>query len=419
MTTAPKLSRKRAGFALSVDERLQRRRAQHRAVDTCRRQKENEAIARLHTLVQQQTGAPTGQVDSGVGVGLRVATEVDEASGVTGHMRDMRHMAAAVDVEDEDDSELGKQQRAGRLTVLESSIALIEQLTAACKRMDAACNAKDATVSRVSNQLHNVAAVIAQQATSLALLGPVDQTRTAGLPAAERAQRRQRSAVTLPSNGHFTHPTRSYPQSTGYSPSFDYTHPAIDHSYPTSYHHPTTNSHSATQHRLCSTITPTQSASVPSFLSVLPPSTSSYLLQSDASHTLQRSTLSLLSGTSVTIIVLPSRLVVDVNSRCLDMTGRRREDVLYQPVANESAKPIPQYPASYVAINDVMEGRKQQGSVMWRCRWADGLLYESMATFYAMYEQPLASRETRAPDKIMFLSSPEEAVRVDERSLPH
>ena len=145
--TKKRRRKKAVDTALNAEERLQRRRELHRAVDANRRQKEGDAIARLHELIKQQQ---------------QPQTDADD-----------RKLIEETGEEEEEDETDGSKHKVGRLTVLESSIALIEQLTSACKRMNAACNAKDAQVSRVSSQLHSVAAVIAQQASSLALVEPL------------------------------------------------------------------------------------------------------------------------------------------------------------------------------------------------------------------------------------------------------
>ena len=348
--------RKRVAGALTADQRLQRRRAQHRAVDANRRQKENEAITRLHRLIrQQQQGAGDAEDDAG---------EVDD-----------------------DDMEGGK-QKTGRLTVLESSIALIEQLAAACKRMDAACNAKDAQVSRVSNQLHSVAASIARQATSLAMVDPILDGFTAmdglaggGLP-----------SLHPDFSQHLNHPSLLHPNSLPNTQSG---------AYPYSHSHPLSDPRTAS-----------------TFLSVLPPSMSSYLLHSDLSHVLHHSTTSLWSSMCLIVIALPGKIIIDVNERFLSMTGHKRSEVMYNSMEDISMKDIPQYPASIAAVNDVLEGRKRQGSAVWRCRWADGQIYENSCTFFAIYDQPAMMGEVRMPDKMLLISAAEEAVVCDQVSLP-
>ena len=338
--------RKRGGSSVNEEERLQRRREQHRAVDASRRQKENEAITRLHGLIRQQRHqrAVIGEVEDETGDG------------------------------DEDEMEGGK-HKAGRLTVLESSIALIEQLTAACKRMDAACNAKDVQVSRVSNQLHSVAGVIAQQVTSLALGGPV-QDGFSTIDGMADAGTRSRHAE------HFRqpwHPSRL-------PPNIQFT------SFPV---HPTS-----------------------SLLSVLPPSTSSYLLQSDMSHTLRQYTTSLLSTMCMIVIALPGKIVIDVNERFVAMTGHPRSEMLYRPLNQASInRGVSQYPASMAAVDAVIVGSQRQGSATWRCRRADEVLYEIVTSFYALYNDARSDGsvdEKRRPDQLLIISAPDEVILVGE-----
>ena len=349
--------RKRSCATLSAEQRLQRRRAQHRAVDANRRQKENEAIARLHVLIrqQQQQQLPGAGVDNDV--------DDDSAEG------------------DED----CEGRKAGRLAVLESSIALIEQLTTACQRMEVACNAKDAQVSRVSSQLHSVAAVIAQQASSLALAESMDKFAR-GLSTAECTQ------SWLPAHHHSSPPT----------------HPSL--LAPAKHPHCPTHPHSS----------PSQSHSASSVLAVLPPSTSSFLLQSDATHALRQATTSLLETMLMTIVALPSKVVIEVNDMFLRVTGFKRTEMLYRPLDEVTTKNVPQYPASLAALNDVMEGSLRQGTAIWRCRWANGLLYENRVTFFAIFDKPCSSSggvgggTKHVPDKMLLMSAPEESVLYDQ-----
>ena len=213
-------------------------------MDANRRQRESDAITRLHRLIR--TVAADGEAE-------------DESA--------------------EGDDEEAESRKAGRLTVLESSIALIEQLTTACKRMEAACNAKDAQVSKVSSQLRSVAAAIAQQATSLTLVDQMEGFTAALLPL-EYSQPRLPSLL---------------PASRPASPA----------------------------------LLGAASSLSPSFLSVLPPAASSYLLRSDMSHTLRQSTMSLMNSMSVTVVVVPSMVIIDVNERFLEMTGHMRAEIMY------------------------------------------------------------------------------------------
>ena len=368
------LKRKRAAAVLSTDERLQRRRAQHRAVDASRRQKENEAIARLHVLVRQQQEQQQQQV-------VGVQGDIDDESA-----------------EGDDDNETSEGRKAGRLAVLESSIALIEQLTTACQRMEVACNAKDAQVSRVSSQLHSVAAVIAQQASSLALAESEGGYATGLAASSEYGQPWQQA---LPS--YSSHPSLL---------------PSTPHSYP--YPQASSQPHSHSHPRSRPHVRPlSHPHSESTFLSVLPPSTSSYLLQSDASHTLQQSTTSLLETMSMTVIVLPSKVVIDVNDNFLQMSGHLRSEMMYHSLDDASLnKGVNQYPASLAAVEEVISGSKRHGRALWRCRRVSGILYEVMATFYGLYDEPRADRgstdEQRIPDRMLIISAPDDVMIVGE-----
>ena len=313
-------------------------------MDANRRQKESEVISRLNSLIrQQQSGA--GQLD-------------DDTADVN---------------EDVDDTEGGK--KAGRLAVLESSVALIEQLTAACRRMNAACNARDAQVSRVSSQLQSVAAAIAQQATSLALVES-GRGSGSGLLASDRF-------------GHW----RSSPA------------PAT---------------------RL---IEPAPTAASSHFLSALPPSASSYLVHSDMAHTLHHFTTSLVTHMGITLVALPTMLVLDVNQAMLDMAGRSRSEVLYRPLIDlEMCTGISQFPTSVAAMNAVVEGKRRQLTTTWRCRGTDGLIYETNVWLSGVWDEPstgsetdtagAVKRERRSPDKMLVMCAEDEAVLVDELQVP-
>ena len=89
-------------------ERVQRRREQHRVVDYVRRQKESEIVARLQSLIRQQR---------------------QRRKELTGEAED-----EAVPL-DEDDTEYGN-RKACRLSVLQSTVALVEQLTAESWRIE-------------------------------------------------------------------------------------------------------------------------------------------------------------------------------------------------------------------------------------------------------------------------------------------
>jgi len=277
---------------------------------------------------------------------------------------------------------------------------LIEQLTSACKRMEAACNAKDVQVSRVSSQLHSVAAVIAQQAASLAVVE--DEEKVDRITASDYSQQLWQPPAFIDSH------TAHHPYSNSQAHSRAYSQPHfLARSGPQSPSH----SHSHPYH----SYPPPNSAST--FLSVLPSSTSSYLLHSDSSHTLRQSTNSLLETFSMTVVVLPSKVVIDVNELFLRMTGHTRAQVLYNSLEDVALnKGIPQYPASLAAVDEVISGRRRQGTAVWRCRWADGILYEVKANFYAIYNDGrlMSAMDKCVPDRMLIISSPNEAVTVGD-----
>ena len=356
--------RKRRRALLTASERLSRRRAQHRAVDASRRQREAASIARLLQLIRQQQ-------QQQVGAGVAGEADADE-TGET----------------DEDDIE-GKQNKAGRLTVLESSIALIEQLTAACSTMERACNAKDAQVSRVSSQLHSVAALVAQQAThSMAIATSLDRI----------------------TGGHDCSQLSSYrrPQL------FSSTRPS---------------SHSS----LAASTQPDSSSST--FLSVLPPATSSYLLHSDRSCTLSRGGLATFSTLCIAVVTPPG-IIVDVSDRLLAYTGWGRSDLVPTTferfelsttlrvtplVANQQLTPsgssrlryVQQYPSSMAQLVAVKSGEKRKGHSTWRCRKFDGTVLETDSTFWGEWDVPVEKGEYRPPDRMLFVYEMQDAVVVD------
>ena len=117
-----KRRRKRGIRAMAREQRL----AQHREVDAARRQKESDAIARLHLLVKHHAHE---QQLHGAGEGRQVDKEGDEAEK---------------EKEDDDEAAGADSGRVSKLAVLEASIALIEQLTAARSRVEQPRSAKDA-----------------------------------------------------------------------------------------------------------------------------------------------------------------------------------------------------------------------------------------------------------------------------------
>ena len=94
-----KRRKKRRLRALDREQRLERRRAQHREVDAARRQKESEAMAKLHRLVREEQEQQTGEADS--------------------------NKADATEAADD------KCKKVRRLNILEASVALIERMKAA------------------------------------------------------------------------------------------------------------------------------------------------------------------------------------------------------------------------------------------------------------------------------------------------
>ena len=340
---APKKRRVRG---LPPDQRIERRRAQHRAVDKNRRIKENDAIERLQGLLKRQR-------------------QLTDGAGVEGSVADEGAPEGIAD-EDEDSGSGngdGNSEKVGRLTVLESSIAMIEQLSEACARMEAACNAKDAQLSRVSNHLHGVAASIAQQATSLAS-GLIDDDEAAA-------------------DGYL-----SYPSSSASPPSYA--------------------SLTVTSNRsLC------PPASPGALLSVLPHATSSYLAYSDRSHTLRNSGLAFASTLCVTFINISDGVILDVNDRFLAQTGWRRSDLLHTSMDHEDMacghplspfllrergdkrlnRPVeylPQYPRAMAEIDQLIRGIKRKGDTSWRCRMGDGTVFECHTTMWTEYSDASA-----------------------------
>ena len=106
---------------LTREQRAERKRNKHRAIDAQRRHKEIAALATLRGIVQQQQQQTT----------ISGAWEEDEAG----------------------EAEEGVQSKA---VVLESSIAMIRQLQQLCARMQAACNAKDEQLVSVTSHLERV-----------------------------------------------------------------------------------------------------------------------------------------------------------------------------------------------------------------------------------------------------------------------
>ena len=385
--------KKRRVRGLPPEQRIERRRAQHRAVDAARRQKENEAIERLQTLLKDTQQRHESQEAQDGPTGVEAAADDDGAE------------------EEGEGSGSGSSdgnKKVGRLTVLESSIALIQQLTAACEKMEAACNAKDAQLSRVSSHLHGVAASIAQQATAVASRFD-DDIGTNAL-----------------------------------SPYHAFSSSALPPSY--------------------SSLSDSTQASSPSstFLSVLPRSTSSYLTQSDRSHTLHRSFIAFSSSLCVTMIEVRNGVILDLNDRFLDCTGWRRGDLLHTSMDHEDmaggfplspfllrqrgnryGQPVeylPQYPSAMAEIDLLMRGEKRKADCRWRCRMGDGTVFECHTTMwsewdehcepradrdmYGLVQQPNGnmcvgviangSTQQRSPDRMVLVFAIEDAVIVEK-----
>ena len=282
--------------------------------------------------------------------------------------------------------------RLGRLTVLESSIALIEQLTAACKGMDAACNANDAQVSRVSNQLHSAAADIAQHAMR------------ASKTVATSSLDRKASAHGYPhslSYHPYTYPS-AYAPSSSYSPLAAVTHP---------------------------------SSSSSTVLSVLQPSTRSYLAHSDRSHTLRCGGLAAFSSLCVVVLVLPST-IVDVNDRFLASTGWRHSDLVHTTFEEYEDATVPlcplaidqqlfaetgnirrlsQYPAALAECDTVRSGEKRKASSTWRSSMVDGRVFEFESTYWGEWDEPLVKGKQRPPNRMVFVHEMDDAVIVDDQ----
>ena len=285
----------------------------------------------------------------------------------------------------------------GRLTVLESSVALIEQLTTACRHMEAACNAKDAQLSRLSSHLHSVAGSIAQQ--------------TVAVSAADS---------TASSFGNLITDSYAYPDSSSSSSVSD----------PPSY--PSLILSSSSDPRFPSSV-----------LSALPPSTASYLAHLDRSHSLRRGGLDFLPSSLCVVVIATPGIILHVNDRFLDCSGWRRSELVMTSFEKEDAathplcpmalaKPpaiqhhngssdrlsryMPQYPASIDAVEAMKRGERRKADCRWRCRLGDGSgVVECDSTFWAVYDKtpPLAGQEQRSPDRMVSVFELDDAVLVE------
>ena len=342
-STRPPL--KKRASARSEDERLQRRRAQHRHVDTRRRQKENDAIAKLKQLIeqQQQLGAVTAEADE----------------------------APAAETAEDEESESGK-RKAGRLSVLEASVAMIEQLTAINQRMEAAGNAREEQVSLMSSHLHSVVASIAQQATHA-------ETSVAD------------SGARLPDSVPVTPHLSSLHDSAAVLPAA--TNPS------------------------------------PTALAVLPPLVSASIAHSDRSRTLRSESVTFSTLCALVVASPVTGVIVDVNERLLAASGWRRDELVNTcfeennavlPLTPLSANRQPsktgsrllqQYPASMEWIGQMARGERRKADTLWRAYMRDGRVFEFESTLWAEWDEPLT--KMRPPDRMVMVFSLDDAVVVD------
>ena len=331
---APK---KQRPAALTEDERLQRRRAQHRQVDTARRLKENDAIAKLGTLVAQQK--ELNQTLAG--------TEAD---------------ALPAAEESASDEEEGGRRKAGRLTVLESTVALVEQLTAACQQMAAANNAREAQVHRVSSHLHSVAASIAQQAAAAQLM------------AVDSAQPEPYSAAVIPSSNNISSGSQiELPPSVS---------AFLAHS-----------DRSATLRRgQCVTFSTLCALVVASPLVGLIVDVNERLL---AASGWQRHEL------------LYTCFEED-NNQSLPLTPLSQ----HRQPSKGGRRLLQQYPASTARVEAMKRGERRKADALWRAYMRDGKVFEFESTLWAEWDEPLV--KARVPDRIVVVFSLDDAVQVDD-----
>ena len=303
--------RTRMGGGLTGNERLEWRREQHRVTDSTRRQRESEAEAHLRALIRRYS-QQRGQANDGI----------EARSGV--------------EVEEESES---RQSGASRLFVLQSSIALIEQLAAACERKDEACEAKVAQVNHSATEAHNMASNMAQP----------------------------------------------------------FWQPVLPHS-------------------AVRPFAPPQPC--PSLPTALPTSVSSDALYAGMSPTMQQSTVALLSTMCVLVVTLPALVVLDANTRFLAMSGYARADITHLLLSQSPlCRGVNQNLASTAAVSAIAAGSRWQGSGVWRCRKADGLLCELLVSFFALFSGEQADDgvdERRLPDRMLIVGSPREVVLVGE-----
>ena len=314
---------------MSAQERLQRRRAQHRAVDASRRQRELEAIARLRSLIQQQQ-----QQEEDEAVEKEQDNETDEGEG--------EHEAA------------GETRKKGRLTVLESSVALIEHLTAVCQRMESVCSAQSAQLSRVSSQLHTVAATIARVAVS---------TCAAAAPASSATTATPVAATDM---------------------NFD-TVPSASSTF--------------------------RSLVLDSVISHLERADRSRSLCQSSVNMLSSLCISVISVPLGVVVDMNDNFLRTMRARRTDLLYRPIDLVSLD-------KKVSQYPAALAETEAVMRGVKRRSQAVWRCRMWDGVKFEVACTFWSDYDVPpgsgLLGSEPRIPDRLVTVYAPEDVVLLED-----
>ena len=141
-------------------------------------------------------------------------------------------------------------------------------------------------------------------------------------------------------------------------------------------------------------------------------------LYAGMSPTLQQSTVALLSTMCVLVVTLPAMIVLDANTRFLTMSGYARADITHLLLSQSPlCRGVNQHPASTAAIAAIAAGSTWQGSGVWRCRKADGLLCELVVAFFALFSGEQADDgvdERRLPDRMLIVGSPGEVVLVGE-----
>ena len=262
----------------------------------------------------------------------------------------------------------------GRLTVLESSIALIEQLTTACKHMEAACNAKDAQLSHVSKHLHSVAASIAQQTAaansssnnSAALFDGVMEE-----PFALRYSSSSSFLSALPSStsSYFAHSDRSHTLRRGGVDFFSSS--------------------------MCVAI-------------IAPPGIIMHVNERFLDCSGWRRTDVLLTSfekeddAAYPLCPMAAAKPTAIQRRAAGMTDRM-------------TRYMPQYPSSTEMVESMIRGERRKADCKWRCRLGDGSTVECDSTFWAVYDKPppRAGQQPRTPDRMVFVFELDDAVLVE------